>query len=311
MPTARLQTLLQEWGLAPEFHAPVARHLTIGIGGTAELLVQVETRSQLARLWQTLRQQGIPAVLVGGGSNVAFADGLVRAGVVLNRGGELELPEAGLLAADSGVRLPDLFAACLRHGLGGLEFMAGIPGTVGGAAAVNAGAFGRAIAERLEKADIIDEQGQPQTVGPDYFAFTYRGSRLKFGYQAILRVFLRLEPREREAIKAELRRAVVHRLRHHPELRRTPSAGCFFQNPVQHGTKVPAGRLIEECGLKGVRCGDAEVSSAHANFLVNRGHSTFADLESLAGTVTGLVRQRTGIGLEREVIFVARDGNKY
>jgi len=301
----------REWGIEATPHAPLSPHVTIGVGGSAELLVTVPFRAQLNLLWQTLRGEGIPAVLLGGGSNVAFADGLTQAVVVLNRTAELTEVEPGLLAVDSGLRWPDFFAASLRREWGGLESLAGIPGTLGGAAAVNAGAFGRSFGECLVGAEIVDENGRYREVTGDYFAFTYRHSRLKFGTQAILRLFVRVTPRPRSEMEEDLRRVVLHRRGHHPPLAVFPSAGCFFQNPLDRGVKVGAGKLIEECGLKGTRCGDAEVSPQHANFLVNRGHSTFTDLAGLAERVARQVHQRTGITLEREVIFISPTGAKY
>ncbi len=310
-PTANLLRQFRDWGLEAVPHVPLAPHLTLGIGGTAEVLVKVPFRPQLNLLWQTVREEGIPTVLLGGGSNVAFVDGPIHAVVVVNQTRELEMTDPQLWTVDSGFRWPEFFAASLRAGMGGLEFLAGLPGTLGGAAAVNAGAFGQQFGDFLQGAEIVDENGHLRQVDSDYFRFTYRHSKLKFASQAILRLFIRVQPRNPEEIREELRRNVLHRQQHHPLLTTARSAGCFFQNPLDRGVKVSAGKLIEECGLKGSSCGDVEVSPMHANFLVNRGHATFADLQRLAGRIFHQVCGRSGLHLQREVIFIDSGGVKY
>ena len=204
-----------------------------------------------------------------------------------------------------------LLSWCAANGAGGLEFLSGIPGTLGGAAAVNAGAFGRSMADVLLGADIVDEQGRGAR----------RGRRLlrlplpRLALQARQRGPAGLAPgnslpgtRRRSPGKSGTTWSTA--LKRHPSYR-LASAGCFFKNPLSGGVKTSAGKLIEECGLKNTVLGDLAVAAEHANFLLNRGSGTFADLQRLEEKIRAAVAARTGIVLEREVIYVSEDGIKY
>lgn len=309
----------------------MAPHLALGIGGAVRLLIRPRDARQRLAVLQHLAAAGpaagiagaraaercgeMPYLVIGGGSNIVFPDGLVQAAVVLTQGEEappapLLFAAEGALEVDAGMRNQPFLAWCAASGAGGLEFLSGIPGTLGGAAAVNAGAFGRSMADMLLAADVIDGQGRKRRVDAEHFGFRYRDSRFKLGSEALLALRLRLEPGSSEAIAARTREHLEYRVTRHPPYRMA-SAGCFFKNPQVGGAKVPAGKIIEESGLKNTTLGALAVAAEHANFLLNRGGGTFADLQRLEEKIRAAVAARTGIVLEREVIYVSPDGRKY
>jgi UDP-N-acetylenolpyruvoylglucosamine reductase len=310
---ARLAERLRRERIAFGREAAIAPHLYFRIGGTVSLLIAPASTEQLAWVLAEVARQRLPGVVIGGGSNIAFSDGLTRVAAVLApapaRDG-VRLLGDGSLAAAAGMRNQPFLAWCAGRGAGGLEFLSGIPGTLGGAAAVNAGAFGCSMSDALLGADIIDEAGEARAVDAGYFAFRYRDSRFKLGRETILELRLRFIPGAESDIAKKIKANLEYRAQRHPSYR-LASAGCFFKNPLLNGAKASAGKVIEECGLKGTACGDLIVAAEHANFLLNRGSGTFADLQRLEERIRAQVASRTGIVLEREVIFVSPDGEKY
>ena len=284
--------------------------LTLKIGDLVSLLVIVRSLAHLEELGRRLIASGASLVVLGGGSNLAFGDEPTRAMVLVNRTSGIRMGSGGEIVAASGVRLASLLAWCQERLLGGLEFLAGIPGTVGGAAVVNAGAFGRTIGEKVTGADILDSSGRVRSVTPEYFGFAYRSSRLKYGGDIVLRVRLACTPDTREAIAEKIGKNIQYRNTNHPAYR-LHSAGCFFQNPTVVGGRVSAGKIIEECGFKGRRFGGIEVSAAHANFFLNRGNARFAELEEAERTIVETVRSRKGITLQREIVYISPSGEKF
>jgi UDP-N-acetylmuramate dehydrogenase len=166
------------------------------------------------------------------------------------------------------------------------------------------------MADVLLGADIVDEQGNVRAVDAGHFAFRYRDSSFKLGRGAVLALRLRVTPADEAQIAGKTRENLEYRLRHHPPYR-LASAGCFFKNPLAAGVKTSAGKLIEECGLKETAVGDLAVAVEHANFVLNRGRGTFADLQRLEEKIRAAVTERCGIVLEREVIYVSEEGIKY
>jgi UDP-N-acetylmuramate dehydrogenase len=191
-----------------------------------------------------------------------------------------------------------------------MDFLAGIPGTVGGAAAVNAGAFGKSISNILERADIFTKEGQIKTVDNDYFRFTYRNSVFKYGSEVILDVYLKYSDVDSDEIKKKVEANINYRKENHPcsSLR---SAGCFFKNPIIKGKKISAGKLIEHAGFKGTSYDTLQVSPLHANFVINKGNAGFDHIKQLEADIAGKVFQEKGIKLEREVIYISPEGKKY
>jgi UDP-N-acetylmuramate dehydrogenase len=290
-------------------NADIKPFLTLKIGDSVSLLVIVRSLALLEELGRRLIASGTAHVVLGGGSNLAFGNEPTRAVVLANRTSGIRMGGGEIVAA-SGVRLASLLAWCQERHLGGLEFLAGIPGTVGGAAVVNAGAFGRSIGERITGADILDASGRVRSVTPEYFGFVYRSSRLKYGGDIVLRIRLACSPDTREAIGSRIGKNIQYRNAHHPAYR-LHSAGCFFQNPTVGGSRVSAGKIIEECGFKGRRFGAIEVAEAHANFLLNRGSGRFAELEEAERMIVEAVRSRNGITLHREIVYISPSVEKY
>jgi len=312
---APLVAWLRQQQIAFSENAAIGPHLYFKIGGTVSLLVTCTSAAQLAAVMQRAMAGKLPYLVIGGGSNIAFGDGLTRAAVLLAQAGSpaaapIRLLNGRSLRVESGVRNQQFLSWCAAKGAAGLEFLSGIPGTLGGAAAVNAGAFGRSMADVLSGADIIDARGATRAVGPGYFGFSYRDSRFKFGRDILLSLRLKFSPGDEAAIQKKIRDNLEYRLARHPSYR-LASAGCFFKNPLLRGVKSSAGKLIEECGLKELTVGGLSVAAEHGNFLLNRGNASFADLLRLEKEIRSAVAARSGVALEREVIYVAADGTKY
>jgi UDP-N-acetylmuramate dehydrogenase len=296
-------------GVAVSEQVAIAPWLTMRIGGRVRCLVNFTTSKPLAEFLQNRSAMPLPLIILGGGSNVVFTSGLTEAIVVIVSTKGIKRAAENLLWVEAGTRNVSLLSWCGKHGAGGLDFLAGIPGTVGGAAAVNAGAFGRSLAEIISAAEVIDERGRLQSIGRDEFGFAYRDSRFKYGNVVLLRVALSCFPEKSAEIAAKVRSRLEYRKKNHPSYRLF-SAGCFFKNPLQGASRISAGKLIEECGLKGLRQGGMEISTKHGNFLINRGQATFVDLQRLEEKIKETVFAKTGITLEREVIYVSTAGEK-
>lgn len=312
-----LSDWLRRRGIPFREDAPIAPHLLMRIGGTVRLLVAPGDSGQwadvLERLAGAAAGERLPCLVIGGGSNIAFPDEPVRAAVILAPPPATPPVLDGASAAvvvEAGMRNQPFLAWCADHGAGGCEFLSGIPGTLGGAAAVNAGAFGRAMADVLLEAEIVDGDGTRRRVDAGHFAFRYRDSRLKLGRETALTLRLRIAPEDGAAVARRSREHLEYRRQRHPSPR-LASAGCFFKNPLVNGMKAPAGRILEECGLKGKTLGPLAVAREHANFVVNHGGASFAQLRQMEEEIRAAVAARTGIELEREVIYVSPDGKKY
>ncbi|MFO7675895.1 MAG: UDP-N-acetylmuramate dehydrogenase [bacterium] len=275
---------------------PLAGHTTFGIGGKASLWAELASEEALSVALGLCYRRGIPWWVLGRGSNVLVSDqGLP--GLVFRLVGELGgiRVDGNRLLVGGGASLDDVAARAESVGLLGAEFLAGIPGTVGGGLRTNAGAFGRSIADVLDSVRTIGPDGSSGTVTRPDIRPGYRLPVIAPGLIATS-AELRLEP-GRPTPAAEIRR---RRWEKQPG---EPSAGSFFRNP--HGE--PAGRLIERCGLKGRCVGAAQVSNKHANFIINTGGARFGDVYGLAQVVKANVEEQTGILLEEEVQVLPAD----
>ena len=286
------------WKGAVHWNRPLASCSTLGVGGPAEALIFPENEKELVDLLQDLRQQALPWQVIGRGSNILVADrGLP--GVVIVLGSRFAAitreRESGqeLVRAEAGCSLPTLVRWCAEQGLSGFEFAVGIPGSVGGAVVMNAGAWGSDMSGVLDSFVIVDESGRRQDLAAAAETFGYRRwqSRAK---SVVVAARFKVRPAERLAIETRCRRYLQERKEKQPQ---SPSAGSFFKNPPGQA----AGRLIEQAGLKGTRIGGAMVSPRHANFLVNTGRATAEDFVSLMRLVQNRVRESAGIELEPEV----------
>jgi len=275
---------------------PMSRHTTYGIGGPADLYVEPETLEDLKILMRFLAEQELPGFWLGAGSNLLVSDQGIRGIVVrLNRCCRAVRGEGRRLRAGAAVPLGRLLSASAEQGLGGIAFLAGIPGTLGGAVRMNAGAFGAELGDRVEEVEIVRCGGEPVTL---------RGEDLRFGYRraeglgdgVIVAACLRLDEASGDAELRERDRVLAIRRERQPgEMR---SCGSVFKRVP--GALTP-GELIEKAGCKGLARGGAQVSRRHANFIVNLGGATAADVWWLVGEVRKRVEGMFGVRLPLEM----------
>jgi len=274
---------------------PLARHTTWGCGGAAELLIVPTGEGDLVRALDFCQARGLRWRVMGNGSNLLVNDAGVS-GVVFKVAGALsELRFEGERAVvGAGLALGRLVAAAAGEGLGGLEWLAGIPGAVGGALAMNAGAHGHAIGGLVRRVRLWEAGAGVREVGQGEMLFGYRDSLLRRGGRVALAAELALERADPAAIEARIKELVERRRATQPAGR---SAGSVFRNPPGKF----AGALLEQAGLKGERIGEAEVSARHANFILNRGRATAADIRALIDLARARVREASGVELHPEV----------
>ena len=281
---------------------PMSKHTTFRIGGPAALMALPGSMEQVQASINTARELGVEPFFLGNGSNLLVADEGYP-GFVVKLAGEFEAiclktpPKGGrpLLAAGGAALLSKLSQTALHWGLGGLEFAGGIPGSVGGAVTMNAGAYGGEMAQVLESVTFLDEAGEVCTLPVSECGFGYRKSIFSQRKCLILRARFRLEQGDGYAIKARMDELAAKRREKQPL--EYPSAGSMFKRPPGHF----AAALIDQCGLKGLAVGGAQVSEKHAGFVVNRGGATCADVLELVRQVKEEVLRHTGVELEMEV----------
>lgn len=277
-----------------EVDAPLASLTWFRVGGAGDVLYRPADVADLASFLRDVPRD-IPLTVIGIGSNLLIRDGGVR-GVVIRLGkafGKITL--AGERLTVGGGALDITVASVARdNGLGGLEFLRGIPGSIGGAVAMNAGAYGREIADIFESATILLPGGQHMILKREDMDFAYRRAHLPHG-AIIIEAVLRGEPRDKTLIQAEMDRIVAEREESQPL--RTRTGGSTFKNPDGH----KAWQLIDQAGCRGLTRGGAQMSPKHCNFMLNLGDATAADLEDLGDEVRTRVLAKTGIRLEWEI----------
>jgi UDP-N-acetylmuramate dehydrogenase len=275
--------------------APLARHVAFRIGGPADLLVVPRSSAELRAVMALLWAEGIQAVVLGQGSNLLISDRGIRGVVVkIGKGVDHVTIEGDRVIAEAGAGLPALALRTTRRGLGGLEFAAGIPASVGGAVAMNAGAHGHAMSDVVERVAVLTPGGD-RTLDRQALGFGYRTSVLQVQPWVVISVTMLLQPADPAELRARLESWLTHRGATQPL--GPPSSGCIFKNPPGDH----AGRLIELAGGKGLTVGGARVSDLHANYIINTGGATAADVLQLAEQVRARVQDTGGIHLELEV----------
>lgn len=291
-------------------NAPLRRNVVLSdyssfrIGGRARYFFEARELSEIKAAIDLCRRQAMPFYLIGSGTNLLFDDAGFRGVIIKNSCRGISPRMSRDIEALSGTSLSEVVDFAAGRGLQGMEFLAGIPGTVGGAVFGNAGAFGRSIGELLAEAVVFDFQGGETSVPPQYFGFSYRRSRLRVEHAVLLQAVFHLTPGEEGPIRARMDEYLGQRRLKHPP-RETACAGCYFKNPVlADGSKVSAGKVLEEAGARAARSGDAAVSARHSNFIVNEGRARAKDVLRLASQLKEKVRELYGYELEEEVIYL-------
>lgn len=294
----QLESLLGDRALRD---APLRRYTTWQVGGPAEAMCLIETEAEAAAVLQMLSGARKPWLVIGRGSNLLVSDDGVEGAVLLLQGDLSRIEAAGDtgLAAGAGAALSQVLRFAAARHLTGLEFAAGIPGSLGGAVMMNAGAFGRQMKDVVDRVRIMDPTGAARDLARESLSFDYRRLELPAG-TLVLAGGLALRLGNRREIEAEVNRRLLNRRRTQPLSQ--PSAGSVFRNPPDDH----AGRLIESCGLKGLKIGGAQVSDKHANFILNLGNATAADILALMRRVVREVKDKTDVTLVPEVRLVGR-----
>jgi UDP-N-acetylmuramate dehydrogenase len=298
----KLKEILSEPPLQEE---PMSLHTSFRIGGPAEFLIFPTTLEELQKVLQLARWHEVPFWILGNGTNLLVKDGGFR-GIVLN----VARLYPGFkftgknVRCGAGTSLPTLAREAMDRGLKGLEFAAGIPGSVGGAIYMNAGAHGSSLGELVQEILVVDYEGNCRTLLKDELFFTYRCSSLQKEKVIILRAVLSLTIGSRKKLLFSASQMQQERRSKQPPL---PSAGSIFCNPAGKA----AGYLLEKVGAKGMRVGDAQVSTEHANFIINRGDATANDVLTLMDKMKKMVKQKYEIDLKPEIKIIGENDGKH
>jgi UDP-N-acetylmuramate dehydrogenase len=275
-----------------EIDKPLSQLSTFGIGGPARFFIEVQKIEEMQSLLQYCHGQSLPFFILGKGSNSLFDDRGFDGLVILNKIHFCQF-DWPIVHVGAGYSFSLIGSQTARKGWAGLEFASGIPASVGGAVYMNAGASGAEVCETIIEASFVNEKGELEILRRDQIEFSYRHSSFQQRKGAIVSAKFLLQPSE-EARKKQLG-IIEYRTRTQPYSDK--SAGCVFRNPQDHS----AGALIQQSGLKGKRIGGAEVSTLHANFIVNKGGATSKDILALAEHVKQTVKEKTGVDLNMEV----------
>jgi len=280
---------------------PMSRHTSYGIGGPVSAYITPKDRNDLANILKFAYDHSIETHFIGSGSNLLVADSGID-GIVLTPAKALtHLEFTGRhVVAESGVMLGRLVKECVKRNLTGVESLTGVPGTLGGALVMNAGAFGGEISNYLKSVEIMNMSGTVKIFSPDDIDFSYRFSTIKPD-EFVLQARFELKEEDPEIIQEKRNKASKGRKTHQPL--RFRSAGSVFKNPEENA----AGYLIDQAGLKGTKIGDAEISPHHANFFVNHGKAKASDITELIRIARKSVFEKFGIKLELEVKTIGFD----
>ena len=278
---------------------PMARHTTFRIGGPADYFVELGSIEQIRAAIQVCREENLPWFVLGRGSNLLVSDKGYR-GVILSIYKDFQKTEiqGETVTVQAGVLLTTLSGKVLDASLTGLEFASGIPGTIGGAVVMNAGAYGGEMQDIVRKVTVLDQDGEVRTLTCGEMQFGYRTSLAKKKGYIVLGAELTLKQGEKEKIREEMQTLKAKRIEKQPL--EFPSAGSTFKRPEGYF----AGKLIMDAGLRGAAVGGAQVSEKHCGFVVNTGNATAADVRELMRQVQGKVQEQFGVHLEPEVRFL-------
>lgn len=278
---------------------PMAGHTTFRIGGPADCFVELENEEQLKKLRRYLQMTGVSFFVLGNGSNLLVSDSGYK-GIVLQIGPKMSsvTVEGNRIVAQAGATLVQVARTAMEHGLSGLEFASGIPGTVGGGVVMNAGAYGGEMRQVVTQVNVVSRDGELMELDNETMEFGYRTSVIRESSFIVTEVTFRLEPGDRDVIKAKMEELSAGRREKQPL--EYPSAGSTFKRPEGHF----AGQLIMEAGFRGFQIGGARVSEKHCGFVVNVGNATARDVQEVIARIQLRVEEQFGVKLEPEIIFL-------
>lgn len=280
---------------------PMARHTTFRVGGPARFYICPGTPGEAAEVIRACNRAGVPWFILGNGSNLLVSDeGYDGVVIQMYRGMNRIETEGSRIRAQAGALLSQIAAQALGAGLRGFEFAAGIPGTLGGAVTMNAGAYGGEMKQVLEEVTVLDREGNLKVIPAGELEMGYRTTIIKRENYVVVEALLRLEPGKQEEIRALMEELQERRSSKQPL--NLPSAGSTFKRPEGYF----AGKLIMDAGLRGYCIGGACVSEKHCGFIVNKGHATAAEIYRLIQEVQRIVEEKFGVRLEPEVKLLGR-----
>ncbi len=284
------------------YNEPMAKHTSYKIGGPCDVMLVPENKDEVVALIKACRENDVPFYVVGNGSNILVRDGGIRGAVIKisNKMSAIKI-EGNKVEAEAGALLGTIVKRALEHSLSGLEFAAGIPGSFGGAVTMNAGAYGGAMNMIVKRITVSDRDGKVFDIEADDLQFGYRQSVIRKRDLIILSGEMELTHGDKDEIKAEMDR--LNQKRKAAQPLNLPSCGSVFKRPEGHFI----GKLIEDAGLKGTRVGGAEVSTLHANFIVNIANATARDVLDLIELIKQKVKAVFDVDIETEVIVIGED----
>ena len=298
--TEKIISGAEKAGIEYRLNAPMSEYTSFKTGGPADILILPKNEPELRRVLSLCDDEGIRPFVFGNGSNLLVSDDGIR-GVSVRLASnfdDIRLLNDDMIFCTAGTKLAKLCNFALENSLTGLEFAYGIPGTAGGAAYMNAGAYGGEMKDVLVSCNHIDYSGNPGRLTGEQLGLSYRRSAYTDKYFVITGITVKLQKGDKEEINAKMKDILQRRVDKQPlDL---PSAGSFFKRPEGYF----AGALIEQCGLKGFSVGGAQVSEKHAGFVVNKGGATTAEIMELGKTVSEKVFNETGVKLEMEVKYI-------
>lgn len=283
------------------YHEPMKKHTTFKIGGPAECLIKIDTTEDLKEILEFANRNNIPLTIIGNGSNLLVLDKGIRGITLMIKLEKIDIQESDgkiQIKVGAGEKLGKLAQMCLQKEIAGLEELSGIPGTIGGAVRMNAGAHGKEMKDIVRHVKCIDYQGKEKEFTNEELEFNYRSSIFKKEKYIITEVILELQKGRKEEIKAKMEEYATYRKEKQPI--EYPSAGSTFKR----GADFITAKLIDEAGLKGYAIGDAEVSSKHSGFVINKGTATAKDVLSLVECIKDKVYEEFGKKIELEIEII-------
>ena len=280
---------------------PMSRHTSLRIGGNAEYFLKIKTTDVLKEVLELANKEKIPFTMVGNGTNILVREGGIKGLVLKLDFYDFKIKKSAneaLITVDAGMSLATLASIALKEELAGLEFLAGIPGTIGGAIRMNAGAYGSEIKDFVQKTRYMTYDGKIKTLSLEDHKFEYRNSIFSKMDAIILDTTLKVHKGNKEEIKNKMDELAASRRTSQPL--EYPSAGSTFKR--KEG--VITAKLIDECGLKGYSVGDAEVSTKHAGFIINKGKATSQDILDVAEHVKSVIKEKYNIDLDLEILIL-------